>query len=114
MVKEDVDDLKTAAKKGGSEILSGLSQAKDILKQHIGKGLEASQHATEGIEDEAQKAAITSNEMGKAIVQGVKEGASASLFSIISGASKIAKAVENSLETNSKKQQSDDDYELIE
>ena len=57
---------------------------------------------------------IASREMGKAIVKGVKKGASASLFSIISGASKIAKAVEDSLEDKPKKGQSDNDYELIE
>jgi len=114
MVEEDTDDLKTATKKGGSEILSGLSKARDILKQHIGEGLQASQDATKGIDDETEKAIIASSEMGKAIVKGVKKGASASLFSIISGASKIAKAVENSLEDKPKRGNSDDDYELIE
>ncbi len=86
-------EIRKATKKGGKEILTGISRGGMLFTKRVAEGALNAQTAKSNEKETFDKVKAAGNELGKAIIKGAIEGAAETLHGIRAGVTTISDAI---------------------
>jgi hypothetical protein len=98
--KEKEEAVINAAKKGGKELLTGLSKAGLHFTKRMAEGAFNAQMATQQHEETGDKLKAAGGELGRAFIKGAIEGASETLSGVILGVNAFSQEMSKTQETD--------------